>query len=270
VAAIGLAVGASLIALAAAAQAAQVSTNWAGYVVQRRAPTARFTRVIGAWTEPSATCSVGRPTYAAFWVGLGGHRSRASALEQTGTEADCNRSGRASYSAWYELVPNPPVSVKLQVRPGDAIAASVTASAGSVILHLRDLTNGGVFSRRVGNQEPDTSSAEWIAEAPSACDRGGCQTLPLTNFGSVTFSGASAVAANGHRGTLSDPAWKAVEIEIQGDLAALSASRGPTFAGATPCAASSSGASFAVTWRRSTGPAPPTPPTIGPTSGLPA
>ena len=37
---------------------------------------------------------------------------------------------------------------------------------------------------------PDTSSAEWIAEAPSQCDgSGSCQPLPLADFGTVQFTG---------------------------------------------------------------------------------
>ena len=45
--------------------------------------------------------------------------------------------------------------------------------------------------------------------APSACSSfGACRALPLTNFGTVAFSSATATAA-GHAGTISDPAWAA-------------------------------------------------------------
>jgi hypothetical protein len=60
---------------------------------------------------------------------------------------------------------------------------------------------------------PDTSSAEWIAEAPSAETQGGLQVLPLANFREVTFTNASATAA-GHTGSISDAAWDVQEIQL--------------------------------------------------------
>ena len=52
---------------------------------------------------------------------------------------------------------------------------------------------------------PDVSAAEWIAEAPSACTRSGkCRPLPLTNFGAVSFSKATATA-NGHSAATRHP-----------------------------------------------------------------
>ena len=56
-------------------------------------------------------------------------------------------------------------------------------------------------------QNPDTSSAEWIAEAPSQCDStSSCTPLPLADFGTVQFTGASATA-NGHTGSIDDSNW---------------------------------------------------------------
>jgi hypothetical protein len=61
---------------------------------------------------------------------------------------------------------------------------------------------------------PDTSSAEWIAEAPSAESRGGSlQTLPLADFGTVTFTGASATS-DGHTGPISDPNWSVQQVDL--------------------------------------------------------
>jgi len=249
------------------ARAPRGSSNWAGYVVNGRAAKTQFERVIGGWAQPRATCSAGQQSYSAFWVGLGGYQASSSKLEQTGTEADCDATGHAYYSAWYELVPNPPVPIRLAIKPGDVVAASVTVSANSVSLHLRNVTTGRLFTKRLALRSPDTSSAEWIAEAPSSCDRSDCRTLPLTNFGSVSFSGASALATDGHAGSISDAAWTAIEIEIEGDLEAFSAATGPVFAGATPGGLSSSGGSFSVNWQQTAGPAPPAAPTIGPSAG---
>src|SRR5581483_7426596 len=60
------------------------STNWSGYAVAG----GRYTTV---WSS--------------FWIGLDGDTSNT--VEQTGTEADCS-SGRAVYSAWYEMYPKYP------------------------------------------------------------------------------------------------------------------------------------------------------------------
>jgi hypothetical protein len=261
-----LAVGLGL--WAAAVQAATVSSNWAGYVIKGTSPKTRFQRVVGAWVQPSVKCTPGRRTYSAFWLGLGGYRRGSSKLEQTGTEADCGASGRATYSAWYEIVPAPPVRLALPVRPGDAFAASVTASGDRVVLHLRNLTSGRLASKRLRVSAPDTDTAEWIAEAPSSCDRTGCRALPLANFGTVNFAGASVQTASDQLGSISDSRWKAVAIEIQGDFEALSATGVPTFAGARPSALSS-GASFSVAWYQIVAPSAPEPPTIGPPPGSP-
>ena len=50
---------------------------------------------------------------------------------------------------------------------------------------------------------PDISSAEWIAEAPSTCSQGlsSCTPLPLADFGTVQFTSASATTTDGHTGT---------------------------------------------------------------------
>ena len=100
----------------------ETSSNWAGYAVANRKP---FTSVTGKWVQPVATCADLSSTYSAFWVGLGGFDDSSQALEQTGTEANCSAAGRATYTVWYELVPAGPVTVKMVVRPGDAISATV-------------------------------------------------------------------------------------------------------------------------------------------------
>jgi hypothetical protein len=252
----------------ASAGAATASSNWAGYVVKGRSSKTRFDRVVGAWRQPAASCVRGRQAYAAFWVGLGGYQSDSSKLEQAGTAADCTNSGHAAYYAWYELVPELPVAVNVTVRPGDSIAASVTASRSSILLHIRDLTNRRSFTKRIAFLGPDTSSAEWIAEAPSSCDRSGCSTLPLTDFGVVSFTGAGALTAAGQAGPISDAAWSAIPIELQGDPEAFAAAATPAFDDATPSELGDAGSSFSVTWQQITAPGPPAPPIIGRPGGF--
>jgi hypothetical protein len=252
------AVGAGLsLAPAAAGAGLSVSSNWAGYVALPSARVgSRFSSVSGSWTQPSATCSVGREAYSAVWVGLGGYRESARSLEQIGTDADCTRSGSPTYSSWYELLPAGPVELKFNVHPGDEMSASATVRAHEVTLRIRDLSSGARFTRTLRASSVDVSSAEWILEAPSACAGTSlCATLPLTNFGTVTFSSATATA-HGHTGAVEDRNWSATALELRqgggapggGPAASRNLSAG-ALAVATPSGASSSNGAFAVSWQ---------------------
>src|SRR5262249_26406760 len=115
-------------------------------------------------------------------------------LEQVGTEVDCTALGQPRYTAWYELVPALSKTVKLVVSAGDRISGSVTVAGQQVTVSLKNLTRGTSFSKVLQMAAPDTTSAEWIAEAPSACDSTAsrCRQVSLTNFGTVRFSRSSA------------------------------------------------------------------------------
>jgi hypothetical protein len=97
-----------------------MSANWAGYAVSK--PGIRYRRVASTWVQPAASCSRGQRRSSAYWVGLGSYHSSANALEQIGTQIDCSSTGQAFSSAWYELVPAGPVSLKLAVTPGDTMS----------------------------------------------------------------------------------------------------------------------------------------------------
>jgi hypothetical protein len=224
------------------------SSNWAGYAVSATdgSPAVSYSSVSGAWRQPAATCTVGTPTYSAFWVGLGGFSTTSQALEQVGTQANCSASGRVTYSVWYELVPAAPVTIKLPIKAGDGVAASVAVSKSSVTIRITNVTQKKkTFQKRLtmASPTPDISSAEWVAEAPSACTlTGRCSVLPLANFGGLTFVVTKATA-DGHAGTISDPAWSATAITL-GDP-----NSGTT--NATPTPLSPDGSSFGVTWTQS-------------------
>jgi hypothetical protein len=256
---------------------ATVSSNWAGYVaVPSAGGASRFSSVTGTWTQPSATCSAGRESYSAVWVGLGGYSERARALEQIGTDADCSRSGSASYSVWYELLPAGPVNLGLKVRPGDQLSASVTVRHHDVLLTIRDLNTGAHFFAAERVSQLETSSAEWIVEAPSACVNGQtCDVLALTDFGEVAFASAAAVARS-HAGPVGDPGWSSTALELQQRaLTGLSGRASGRLAPstnlilATPSALSSSGA-FSVSWQEQTlQPQQPSAPTLPGSGGPP-
>ena len=246
---------------ALASPAANVSSNWAGYVVTAVPATpaapatgSPFTDVTGSWAQTKATCDTGETTSSAFWVGLGGADETAQGLEQLGTEADCTAAGKMSYSAWYELLPADPVKLKMKIRPGDKITAAVLSVGQQIVFSLKDLTRHTRFSKRVAFVDPlDLGSAEWIAEAPAACTAGGrrCRIVPLTNFGTVTFTGAAAIGS-GHPGTISDPTWSTAQVALVPE-----SMRAPSFGGASnthgasPSSLSPDGRSFSVAWQRS-------------------
>jgi hypothetical protein len=156
------------------------SSNWSGY----SAINGTYTSVSARWTQPAASCT-SQNTWSSFWVGLDGDGSNT--VEQTGTEADCS-GGRPVYYAWYEMYPKFPVNLSLAVRPGDSFSGSVTTDGrGSFTLMLTNLTTGQTFSTVQRMKKARLASAEVIAEAPSSSQG----VLPLTNFGTVSFTSAT-------------------------------------------------------------------------------
>ena len=235
---------------------ATLSTNWAGYAVTSPAApgvaATTFTDVTGTWVQPRVKCKAGEVGAAAFWVGLGGWDQSSQALEQIGTEADCNRQGQVTYSAWYEIVPAGPVTVRLKIRAGDRVSGAVVVSGSQVVFSLKNLTRHARYSKRVTPASPlDVGSAEWIAEAPSLCRSSGhCTVVPLTNFGKMSFANAAAIGS-GHPGTISDTTWSPTQVVLAPDPGAQSAFGViANTHGAVPSATSADGRSFSVSWRR--------------------
>lgn len=227
------------------------SANWSGYVAGGNSSggQTQFSNASGSWVEPSADCSAGQG-YSAFWVGIGGAGQGSGALEQVGTEADCDASGSSSDFAWYELVPAAPVRLDVKISPGDHVTGKVSVNGTNVTMSLSDDTTGQSDSKTLAmtNPSPDTSTAEWIAEAPSQCDGGGnCQPLPLTDFGKVDFTSASATA-NGHTGTISDSNWSSTPVQLNGGASDGGFVSDSGSAGATPSSLSSDGSAFSVAW----------------------
>jgi hypothetical protein len=198
------------------------SSNWSGYA----STGARFTSVSASWTEPSVVCS--GTAYSSFWVGIDGDTSNS--VEQTGTDADCSGS-TPQYYAWYEMYPKFPTNLSNPVAPGDAMSASVTTDGvGRFTLTISDSTQQWNFSTTQRLKSAALASAEVIAEAPSS--RSG--VLPLANFGSVSFTNATANGAS---------------LAAAPNLDPITMQSGSTVK-AQPGNISSSG-SFSVTWKHS-------------------
>jgi hypothetical protein len=224
------------------------SSNWAGYAVHRAG--VRFSKVLAAWTQPTVNCSPGSETYSAMWVGLGGYNESSNALEQIGSEVDCRGSGRVSSTAWYELVPAPSQPIRMSVRPGDALVATVRVSGHTVWMSLKDATTHRSYTKKARTADVDVSSAEWIVEAPSECvDANTCQTLPLADFGSTTFSLAQADSLGGRTGTITSPFWDATKIKLTpGGRRFVSTGGAASTGAATPSSLTARGTSFKVTF----------------------
>jgi len=235
------------------------SSNWAGYAIHRSGVS--FSKVIGTWRQPDATCTAGDPSYSAVWVGIGGYSITSDALEQIGTEVDCTAAGKVASSAWYEMVPAASQTITFVVRPGDELRASARVLGHTVQLTLDDLTRHRTFTKTLHASVVDVSSAEWIVEAPSNClSNNSCQTLPLANFGSTTFDRARAESTRGHTGSIADHAWHSTEISLAPEGRHFVIYRGPnaTPGSATPSALGPNGSSFKVTYHEAPIPVTPT------------
>jgi hypothetical protein len=197
----------------------EYSTNWGGYTDTGTT----FTSVTTTWTQPSVKCGSGESA-AAFWDGLDGYSS--SSVEQTGVLAECD-GGSAYYYDWYELYPANPVYWSSTVRPGDRMTATVDYTGGKYVLTLKDSTEGWTNTKSASGSYA-RSSAEVIVEAPYS---GG--VLPLSNFGSVGFSGSSVDGQ-----ALNYSGFTAHQMDIE--------SSGGTLEEST--SALSGGTSFTATW----------------------
>jgi hypothetical protein len=206
------------------------SLNWSGYASFN----STFTDVKGTWTQPAANCN-GKSTYASFWVGLDGYDS--STVEQLGTEADCSHGKPVDY-AWWEMFPNVShVIGGFAVSPGVSYTAEVQSIGGDDF--ALTLSGGGNTPFTLTTQlglDPALSSAEWIAEAPSLCAKS-CHELPLTNFGTVSFSGASA---NGS--AIDNGAWSFDPLTMVTSGGGVKAA---------PSSLDPAGSGFSVTWHHS-------------------
>lgn len=209
---LGAAVTVALLsAVAATAQADTItSDNWAGYAAHGN--NTHFKQVSAAWVQPKATCTGGNVTYSSFWVGIGGYDLNSSAMEQMGTELDCNGNGTQAASAWYELVPAPPRAIDMTVRSGDVITSTVDVVGDQVSLKLVDTTRHESFTKTIADHSIDTTSAEWIAEAPSDCSGSNCTTLPLADFGTATFGHASATTTTGRTAPIVSSLWSTTKL----------------------------------------------------------
>jgi hypothetical protein len=198
------------------------SRNWSGY----SATGGSFTAVSGTWTVPQPSSA--SPGSDAAWVGIGGVRGRD--LIQAGTEQNVSASGRISYQAWTELLPQTSHPVQLKVSPGDSMTVSIAEQPdGSWLIDMKNNTSSQTF-QATEHYQSSHSSAEWVEESPSG-RRG---VLPLSHFGTVRFSAATAVK-DGKTVTIAQAGGRPITMIDRDDRPI-----------AQPSALGSDGASFSV------------------------
>jgi hypothetical protein len=217
------------------------SLNWAGYAVTGTT----VTSVTGSWVEPAVPCSGKKVEQAAFWVGIDGFAATDPTVQQIGTDSDCTKKvkkvpGGPSYYAWFQMYPAALVVLPTgtyPVAPGDVLSASVNVVGSSYVLSITDSGRWTYSTTQgTGTTVPLNSSAEWITEAPTLCTSSSCKVVPLADFGSVPFSGATV---NGL--AISAAGANADEITMTKTLKGKSAKASTSALGPT-------GQSFTVTW----------------------
>ena len=133
------------------------------------------------------------------------------------SEADC-AGPSPQYYAWYEVFPGAGVNFTNPVSPGDTFTGTVTSQgSGKFQLVLKDTTQGWTQTINATEAGADLSSAEAIVEAPSSTgSSGSSNVLPLTDFGSVGFTG---VTVNGTSMDTLNPVQITMPDTSVGDMA---------------------------------------------------
>jgi hypothetical protein len=152
------------------------SSNWFGYNLGtlERGGTL-FNSITGDWTVPTVSQHTkGQDEYSSDWIGIGGGCVDAgctagdNTLIQTGTEQDVSTTGQPSYSAWWEVIPAPSVSISMTVQAGDHMHASIAETVPNSnvwVVTLQDVTRNETFTQTVPYSSTH-ATAEWIEETP--------------------------------------------------------------------------------------------------------
>ncbi|KAH8887583.1 glutamic protease eqolisin [Thozetella sp. PMI_491] len=174
------------------------SSNWAGAVLIGSG----YKSVTGTFTVPTPKVPSGgssSTTYAASaWVGLDGDTCQTAIL-QTGLDFNV-RGSSVSFDAWYEWYPDYAYTFSgFSISAGDSVTVTATATstaAGSVTIKNNSKGTSVTHSFSSESNKLCETNAEWIVED---FEENG-SLVPFANFGSVTFTGASATTASGSVG----------------------------------------------------------------------
>ena len=176
--------------------------NWSGYAI---APSSPVNDIQGNWTVPAVNSSVTPGGYSVSWIGIDGLFN--GTVEQIGTyslgTAAASSLGTPQYFTWFEMYPEPAYEIA-GVNPGDSIHAEVEyvgvlSGSSNFYLNITDLTTGDeAYGDITAGDRSYCASGERVVQAPSS----GSTILSLADFGSETFTSASASADDGTSGSI--------------------------------------------------------------------
>ncbi|KAF5365896.1 hypothetical protein D9757_011052 [Collybiopsis confluens] len=171
---------------------AETSTNWSGVVIENPPAGSTFSSVVGTFTIPTPSGNGA----ASGWVGIDGDTAQNSIL-QAGVDFTVS-GGRVSFDSWVEWFPNFAQDVSFTVAAGNSVRITCTATSstrGTVL--FENLTTGKTLTQAVSAPSSSAAlqglNAEWIVEDFEE----GNSLVPLTNWGTVTFTSATAKTNTG-------------------------------------------------------------------------
>jgi hypothetical protein len=181
------------------------SNNWSGYnqgTLEQGGKS--FHQISGTWVVPTASAhKAGENEYSASWVGIGGGCIDAtcmvtdSTLIQAGTSQDVDTAGRATYYAWWEIIPAPSVQVSLPVAAGDTVTVNIAETTPQLwSIGINNVTTGQSWSTTVPYSST-YATAEWIEETPVVIDNSGAVSIgPMPDLSSVNFDASTTNGTN--------------------------------------------------------------------------
>lgn len=185
--------------------AANHSTNWSGYNQgMLETGKSQFTQVSGTWTVPVATAhKKGEAEYSSSWVGIGGGCLDTSCgttdntLIQAGSEQDVDAAGHASYSLWWEIIPQPSTTITtVSVKAGDVVSVDIRESLPGVwVITVKNVTANKTFTTTTPYSSTH-ATAEWIEETPLLIGGPGTGFAAMPNLSKPKFSAALANGVN--------------------------------------------------------------------------
>ncbi|CAN8102643.1 unnamed protein product [Discula destructiva] len=191
----------------------EYSSNWAGAVLIGTG----YKSVTGTFVVPTPSVPSGgstRTEYAASaWVGIDGDTASNSIL-QTGVDFYVEGSS-IGFDAWYEWYPDYAYDFSgITIAAGDTITVTVTATstkAGTAV--VKNVSKGTSVTHTFTSQSQALQelNAEWIVED---FESGGA-LVPFADFGTVTFTGATATTSSG---TVTPAGATLIDIEQSGKV----------------------------------------------------
>lgn len=169
----------------------EYSSNWAGAVLIGTG----YTAVTAEFTVPTPKVPSGGSSSeqycASAWVGIDGDTC-STAILQTGVDF-CVQGSSVTYDAWYEWYPDYAYDFSgISISAGNVIKVTVDATSKTAgTATIENVSTGkSVTHTFTGGVDGDLCeyNAEWIVEDFEE----NSSLVPFANFGTVTFSSASA------------------------------------------------------------------------------